>query len=381
MHWNGCIALHMCRVVAICALLTTSACSYTQSAGKACAEGSYDVGPRVLDMYISSDADYRVAIPCLFTDDYPKRVRIRSFPDTCRALWMRGDVDLSQAPSSSLIEYATIFDNASERSADYVMSVAEKFPKVKALELSFINRLNSGDDPPSSDKPLDLGVFPKLRNLEYLNLDYLEGGITNSDALIDDRAIRLLTLSVSRELPARTSRCARAGDVAICGKGCACKRTSNSGGLVSCVRMEEDYFLGGDVRTFAVENSESVAAELPDIPGCCKQVSLHGRFKLSGVSDYPQVESLFWNSDDVTSEELSVLQLSRFPNLRALTVRIKTEQECEIDFRKIDVCHSLESVDMWCFGCCVVRGMEDVFADDRIRSFFVTFTRDLRTKE
>ena len=381
MHFNGSIALYMCRVAALCALLTTSACSYTQSSGEACAEGSYDVGPRVLDTYIASDADYRVLIPCLYTDDYPSRVRIRSFPDTCRALWMRGDVDLSEAPSSSLIEYATIFDNVSARSADYVMSVAEKFPMVKVLELSFIHRLNSGDDPPSYDKPLDLGVFPKLRNLEYLHLDYIEGGITNSDALIDSRAIKLLDLTVSRELPTRTPRCARAGNVAICGKDCACKRPSNRGGLVSCVRMERDYFLGGEVRTFAVENLESVAAELPDIPGCCKQVSLHGRFKLSGASDYPMVESLFWNSDDVTSEELSVLQLSRFPNLRALTIRIKTQQECEIDFRKIDVCHSLESVDMWCSGRCVVRGMEDVFVDDRIRFFFVSFTRDLRTKE
>lgn len=314
---NRCIGLYMGRVVALGCLCMTSACLYMPSAVLDSSDCSCSVEPCVLDMYISSDGDYRVSIPCLFSDDYPRSVRIRSFPDACRALWMRGDVDLSQAPSSSLIEYATIFDDASYRSADCVMSVAEKFPMVKVLELSYINRLISGDVLPPYDKPLDLGVFSRLRNLEYLKLSYLGGGITNSDALIDNRAIKYLDLAVSRELPSWRSRCTRAGGVAICDKGCACKRTSNSGGLVSCVRLEEDVFHDEEVRTFEVKNSESMAVELPNVPKCCKQVSLHGRFKLSGGADYPEVESLFWVSDDVAGEELSILQLSHFPNLKA----------------------------------------------------------------
>ena len=155
---------------------------------------------------------------------------------------------------------------------------------------------------------------------------------------------------------------------------------SNSGGLVSCVRIEKADLLGGEVRTFEVKNSESVAAELRDIPKCCKSVSLYGRFKFSGMKDYPNVESLCWICDDATREEISTLQFSCFRNLRELRIVIETRQECEIDFRKIDVCHSLESVDMWCHGCCVIRGMEDVFVDDRIKSFYGAFTRDLRAK-
>lgn len=293
---------------------------------------------------------------------------------------MRGNVDLSQAPLNSHVEYATI-DEDLGRPANYVMSVAEKFPMIRVLELSYGARRDGDVVPLSYEKPLDLGVFAKLGNLQHLDLTYNEGRISNSDALIDNRAIKVLRLVVSRELPPQTSRRTRAGDVAVCDKGCACRRLSNGGGIVSCVRLEKCGFLGGEVRTFSVENSEPAPAKLPDIPSCCKRVSLVGRFKLSGVSDYPNVESLSWNCNGAATEDVSALQFSRFPNLRDFLLRIETEHECEIDFRKIDVCHSLESVAMFCDGCCVIRGMEDVFVDDRIRSFFGAFSRDLRTKE
>ena len=385
MHLNGFLALYMFRAGALCALPTISACTYMQTADGAYAEGPYVVDSHVSDLYVSCHSDYRILTPCLYieSEDHSEGgagFQVQSIPNTCRALWVRGNVDLSHIPSNSFVEYVTI-DEDIGRQSGYVMSMAEKFPMANVLELCYGSRRDYGVNSLSYEKPLDLGAFAKLRNLQHFDLTYHGGKISNSDALIDNRSIKVLKLAVSRELPHQTPHRAGTEDVAICDKECACRRLSYGVGLVSCVRFEKSGFLGGKERTFRVENSGPSPVELSDIPGCCKRLVLVGRIKLSGVSDYPRVESLCWVCHGATNEDVAALQFSRFPNLKEFHLWVETEHECEIDFRQIDVCHSLESVDMWGNGCCVIRGMDDVFRDDRIKFFFGTFTRDLRVRE
>lgn len=332
--------------------------------------------PFVSDLYLSEYADYRIMTPCLSLDycalngsgDF--RYKIQDVPKMCKALWIRGNCDFSDLGVSPTLEYAT-FVQTEHVHPRHVQSLAFKLPNLKVLEFE-----DGGVDETMSHGVngsfLDLGVFSKMGKLRHLNLLY-NGCVANSNELIDNLSINRLKLTVVRQLPRQSAS----------PRDDCCDDISDSSSWRSydtdvkwCIRNEKNTHFNNGVKTFVIENMSANAVEIPRIPDCCRGLSIKGRFTFSSMPLYPNILSLCWYCDKIEGYELSSLDFARFPNLRALFIGVETCSEQQLDFSDVDVCSSLECVEIDCLGNCVVRNIERVFESDRIWLFIVSFERN-----
>lgn len=337
------------------------------------AEKETGVEEAVTGLYISDHSSYRYDIMNYYLNVSPRSIysptnpfRVHRIPNGCRAVMMHGYVDCSGMATNSVVEYVTLSEER-HVTADYVESFVSKVPNVKVLELAYRSPENSS----FSESALDLGQFSGLKALRHLDVTYC-GSVSNSTALLENPTIESLRLSITRQLSDDNPHAQNAG-AAI--PPCTCSGHEAVEGLRPMIEEVEMLNFEKGIRVFSLVNTNAEPVVLSALPDCCAGLSLHGRFDFSRIPENRKLQSIGWICHEATREEVETIPFSRFPNLKLLFLFIVADDKCELDFRKIDVCRSLEYVDISTDGNCVVRNIEDAFANERIWYFHCTLDR------
>lgn len=289
-------------------------------------------------------------------------------PKFCKGINFSGNVNISQIERSENIEYISINEYL-HRSSKYVMSIANKFPNVKMLEIEYPPSSNKGEIL-STHNVLDLGVFAKLKNLECLHLFY-SGAITNSYALLTNKNIKSLYFTVGRDLLLHSPHKNSLLDIHCKDSKCLCNHITDSKNPFSAISVSPCVWSeNGEERTFRMKNDTTEIVKMPDVPSCCTRLEIEGRIDFSAMKQNPNIRSFFWDGVGITQKEINALQMSKFPNLIAVCLDIRTEEECEIDLKKIDICQTIEHMSVSADGRCVIRGMDEAVQNKRIWMFY-----------
>ena len=369
----------LCTVVLllICATNFVAGCLNKPLADD-CEPAANGVTVGINDFYLSERGDFRLDVPCYFLDvGYRPSPETNSFkvlqiPVGCKAVRMRGSLDLHELSANGDVECITL-EQFNHESARDVLSFVSKFPRAKVMELSY----GFPEELACQDEALDLRVFSEMRGLRHLDFSYY-GCVSNSDAIIDNRRIDTLRISITRMLSDVNPNLR---DDSLVDGVCTCASHGDFRDVKAEIVIEHPQNFDNGIRVLELDNANNTPFAVSNIPACCSGLFLKGKFDFTNVGVNTNIEWFSWISMDAACDEVKSIPYSRFPNLRSICLSLATEEECELDVRDMKVCRLLEHVVLSCDGNCIIRNIEEALANDRLWCVHFDFDMENRSRK